>query len=285
MGINFAYLKCPFSLTPLIYITMKRNKNPYRRPQRWLTLLAILASAAFYYVYPIINDSPGVVEVTDSYVTFLTPASFTFSVWTFIYFALIMYGVMQLIPSQQRYSIYNKLNGPTTWVSLLGALRVVLYTDNDMGLSFVGLCLMLVCSSLLFARSHKVIVHKNNNLWLQVPFALLAGWLAVAVPINALIYFKYLGWTMNITEEILSLILILLVTFTGYLVSFKTSSFVYPFTIAWGLFGIGVARENNISNIPNVAMVCAWLLIIIPVSIAAFRKIKMSKKIKTEIKT
>ncbi len=246
---------------------------------RWFALTSILLNVIFNGIYMRVLQTPSIAEVTGNFPTYFTPAPFAFIIWPVIYAAFIVYGIIQLLPSQRSYTIYRQLSLPTIAVNLLQMLWITAYTNFYLAISEIILVLTLLVTLFLFVKAHRAVLYQNYNLWLQLPFCLLSAWLVVAVMAGLAVFLKSQSITFYSGEGVMTILMILLASVAGLVFHLRTSSLVFPAVIAWALFAIYSARKEDAAGIAEIAMSCAILLPLITLTTSVFRKVKTGERI------
>ena len=244
------------------------------RVLRWTALISIILNVIFNGVYDRLMSVPTIGEITSNHPTYFTPANFAFGIWGLIYMAFIVYGIVQLLPSQRNHTIYGQLSVMVIALNILLAVWIVAFTHLQFALSVVILGLALVVALILFIRAHRAVLYHNYNLWLQLPFCLAASWLIVAFLAGLSLYLRTENVTFYFGEGVMTILMILFAFLTGLFVSFRTFSLVFPAVIAWALFAIHSARKEDAAPIAGIALTCAILLPIVTLLVSVFRKVK-----------
>ena len=148
---------------------------------RWIASIAVFLNIGLNY-YTNANPLNGktIGEVSDQYPTLFTPAGYAFSIWGIIYLGLIIYSIVQLLPSQRKYRVYDRLAMPLLATSLLSIAWVVSFSYEAVTISEAIIVAMLITSLVLFVRSKGDTDETSSVKWIRVPFSLYAGWLSVA---------------------------------------------------------------------------------------------------------
>ena len=246
---------------------------------RWLTLASILLNVIFSGIYDRITDVPSIAEVTGYFPTYFTPSSYAFTIWLVIYLAFIVYGIIQVLPSQRNHTIYGKLSIPLIAVNFLQVAWIACYTTLHTGISVIILAAALVVSFVLFFRAHRAVLYDNYNLWLQLPFCLLASWLVVALAGGLSVYFKSENISFYFGEGVITILMILIASAIALLINLRTSSLVFPAVIAWAFFAINDARKEDAPAIAEIALSAAILLPVISLISAVSRKVKPHQEV------
>ena len=131
--------------------------------------------------------------VSDAARTPITPAGWTFSVWSVIFVGVAVFAVWQALPAQ-RGQRYDALGVPFVVANLLNGLWQVPWLLERFGLAALGIAGILASLVWLYVRLDAMRLG-GAELWaLGVPTALWLAWISVAAPLNWTIWLRALGW-------------------------------------------------------------------------------------------
>lgn len=208
-------------------------------------------------------------EMSDKYLTPITPAPFTFSIWGVIYtFIFISLVLMILNRNKTSYRTIIDNISPLFWLSSLFNIGwIVIFLYDKILISSV----FIVAFTIVLAFINKTIVKHNDkkkNI-LALSFGLYNGWLLIATIVNIAAYLVKIEWDRwGLSEEIwgvvlLSLALLMAIAMMTWL---KNAAFSIP--AAWACFGIYkfLVSSNGLTSdyslLPIVALVYMGLLLI-----------------------
>ena len=250
---------------------------------RWLTLVIVVMNILFNFTYPFFTNLVSVKEVSDAHPSLMSPAPYTFSIWSLIYFAFLIYSVLQLKPSNRQKNIFDLLSGHLLIINLCCSGWLLLYTQNWIGLSLLLNFLACIIAYRAFRNAYLAVHYRNHNLWLQFPFSLIAGWLTVAVGANLAVFLKHLGWHAGFGDTGLALLFMSLMCVLAFTISIRSYSLVYPGAIAWGLIGIAVARQGDHFMLSNACILMSAVLIIAVFIAGLYRKFRVNKSLEEQM--
>ena len=180
-------------------------------------------------------------EVSNKYLTPVTPAGYAFAIWSLIYAGLIAFSIYQLLPAQiakfkrkrTLYIISCVLN--CAWIYFWHHEQIVACFLLIASLAFV---LFLICRTLKNTDS-------LGEYWLaKAPFSIYFGWITAASLVSFAILLKYFGFEIS-GSTLLAVLLILLAAVLGVLLRIRLSNDLYPLAVAWALTGIAVKQSGN----------------------------------------
>ena len=234
------------------------------RTWRWLTAAAIFGNIALTYwsrVQPFNGQSMG--YVSGKYPSLLTPSGYAFSIWGPIFLGLAVYAVWQLRPAQRNNALPDAVAQPLTLANLATAAWVVLFAYEH--IAWCALLMLCILLSLIatYGRARRLVLAQEAPRWCSVPFALYLGWISVATVVNVTIALWTWGWQPPTNMAmVLSLVLLVVVTGLGLLISRAFSEITYPLVLAWALTAIWVAKRGVYPELANAALLGAVVVAI-----------------------
>lgn len=231
------------------------------------TISLVLALFVNYYAQAFGINENTISEVSNEYNNLFTPASYAFSIWGFIYIALILYVVFQV-----RRVFFN--SGPAEFVKQTGydfaianvgnAAWVVAWLYDYTLLSVLIMCIILI--SLI-----RIILKTNMERWdapVKIiaftwwPICLYSGWITVALIANVSAYLTKIGWDgMGISEVTWTIILIVVTVAINLLMISRRSMREFALVGAWGLVALYVRQKDEIYVLAITALAGAIILI------------------------
>ena len=178
-------------------------------------------------------------EISDMYLTLITPDPSTFRIWSVIYTFLIISIVMMIVKKDDPY--YQKA---TDEITLLFRVSCALNAAWIIAFSFV-----LVEISVLFIFGFvvtlalickKLLQIQTGGRWLlPLSFGLYTGWLLIATVVNtsaALVKLKWNGF--GIANDIWAVFTLAVAVLLVAYIATKLQNAVVPLPVAWAYFGI-----------------------------------------------
>lgn len=178
-------------------------------------------------------------EISDRYLTLITPSPSTFSIWSVIYTLLLASVIVMIIRSDDPYykravdeistlfRISSVLN--IVWIVTFSFLQVELSSLFIMGFAVT---LSLICLKLIR-------IHDGKRWLLPITFGMYTGWLFIATVVNIAAALVKLGWNgFGIAEEIWAVIILTVAVLLIILVITQLRNAVFPLPVAWAYFGI-----------------------------------------------
>lgn len=178
-------------------------------------------------------------EISDRYITLITPSPSTFSIWGVIYLFMLISIIVMIVRNDKEY--YQKA---ISEISLLFRISCVLNVIWILAFSFVLIELsvilifaFLITLSLISMKLKKI--HTEGYFILPLTFGLYSGWLFIATVVNiaaALVKLKWKGF--GVDNDIWAILMIIIAVILVFIVLQKNRNAVFPLPIAWAFLGI-----------------------------------------------
>ncbi len=211
---------------------------------RWLVILAtagILAVNGLANGLPINGKTTG--DISDGFDILFTPAGYVFSIWGLIYTMLIVFSVVQALPSRQS----SQVEKARPWYLLNAAGNMSWIFAWHYELFPLSLVLMLVILGSLIAieRAVRGVEGRFERAFVRAPFSLYLGWISVATIANVTVVLWEAGATGLLSSPGFTLGLMVGATGICAAVSVRLADPVYAGVFVWALVGIGVANGET----------------------------------------
>ncbi|MCL4638878.1 MULTISPECIES: hypothetical protein [Olivibacter] len=190
-------------------------------------------------------------EMSAKYESGITPAAFTFSIWSVIYTALFLMLIVHLIKafSEQQQFVTNQevfQIGFSFSINQLAIATWVYTWLNDIpGLSLVLLLVQLFTLYYMAKRLQLLIPQKGKlSLFItQLPLSIYFGWITIACLANFAAWLVSLGWLANPAVDLyVSYALLLTAAVLGTVTVYFKHNIFYGLIIIWGIYGILMKR-------------------------------------------
>lgn len=234
-------------------------------------ILALLAAlVANTLIGAQLLNLPAIKEVSDTYSTLLTPASYAFSIWSVIYILLIVFVIYQARDMFKRtQNKENVLPQQLSWyfiaANLLNAAWVFLFVSGFIALSVVALLFLTFCLITVLRRLRVALDDKPlpTILFVWWPLMLYAGWVIVASVVNVASWLDSIDIILTAIVACATLVLL-----GGTLLASLLLANLREFVLAssWGITAIGVQQTGEGGNY-FVAITAFTIVIALVVSI------------------
>lgn len=195
--------------------------------------------------------------VSDGVPTGVTPAGWTFGIWTVIFLLLAVYAGFQALPAM-RGPRYDAPAVPFALANGLNGLWQIPWLTGHVGLALV------VIAGILGALVWLYVVHdrmrlRENEVWaMGLPGSYFLAWIAVATALNATIVFKSLGWTGP--EAVWGPAVVLGVAAGGAWLLSRTGDTAIAAVLLWAFAGIYAAHAAAPGMVLALAVAAAGVL-------------------------
>jgi hypothetical protein len=178
-------------------------------------------------------------QVSDMFVTLITPSPATFSIWGVIYSFLIISIIAMIVKQKEQY--YQKAVDKISvlfWVSCILNMAWIVtcsYVHIELSVLFIlafVITLSLICMSLLKLQEGK-------RWLLPLSFGLYSGWLFIATVVNISAALVKSGWNrFGIADQIWAAIILIIAVLLVIGVMMKNRNAAFPLPVALAYFGI-----------------------------------------------
>lgn len=173
------------------------------------------------------------------YATLITPAPFTFSIWSVIYTLLFAALIVMIIKHQDAYyvSVIDRISR-LFWLSCgLNMIWIVCFSYTQIGLATIFIFAFAIILALIIKQLGTI---QTKNSWLlPAAFGMYAGWLLIASVVNTAAWLVKIEWSgFGISPEIWSVIVLAVAVGLTVIVVLNTKNAIVPIPVAWGYFGI-----------------------------------------------
>ena len=176
--------------------------------------------------------SGNIKSTSDKYRLDITPAPFTFAIWSVIY-SLLLYISIKHSKEMDNIILLYILS------SVLNILWLYSWGKNIIVSSIILILLTIVVICILY---------KNNTInIITITFAIYSAWVILASCLNLGSVMKYYG---NVKDHIISIILFIIISIVPFIISYNTKNIniIIPTIIVfiWASMGIIFNQKNNI---------------------------------------
>ena len=188
-------------------------------------------------------------EVSDAVETGVTPAGWTFSIWSVIFLGVLIFAGYQALP-RARDRRFDALAAPFILANLLNALWQVPWLTGNFGLSALVIVGILASLIWLYIRLDRMESSPIERWLLGVPTSLFLAWLVVATAVNITVALVVAGWEGTAMWPPL---LVLLVAGIGTTILLRTADIAFAAVLVWAFAGIYAANVPSPEEAPMLA--------------------------------
>ena len=178
-------------------------------------------------------------QISDMYVTLITPSPATFSIWSVIY-SLLLISVIVMIARKNDAYYDNAVDQITNLFRISCVLNVAWIVSFSYVLIELSLLFILGFVITLALICQKLLKIQDKKRWLlPLTFGLYTGWLVIATVVNtaaALVKLKWNGF--GLANDVWGIIILLIAVFLVIFVLSKNRNAVFSLPVAWAYFGI-----------------------------------------------
>ena len=181
--------------------------------------------------------------ISDRYPTLVTPAGYSFSIWTLIYFGMIAFSIYQMLPANV--SKFRAVRSLYIFSCALNCAWLYFWHSGEIVICFF---IILALAGVLLAINYYVRQPRSpvESLLTNAPFGLYFGWVTAAALVNFAIMLKFLNVELTPTaESALAVALILTAALLAVIVRIRFANYLYPVAVAWALTAIAVKQSGQ----------------------------------------
>ena len=216
---------------------------------RYLILLVSLVVIAFstwasapFFWFPLGGMSQK--DISDMYASAITPASFTFSIWSLIYLSWIIVGLVIAFSKWKKWTwISEKAIIPLSLAIGITAIWLVPWSYNWIGVSLVIMLILLGTLKYTFHLTRK-------DSWLvRSSVELFIGWINIATVANITVWLLYSGFTgWNIPEVYWAIGVLGLACLLTLYYQYRYHAYFVSLVFLWAMFGEWFAQTNMLQR-------------------------------------
>ncbi len=258
------------------------------RVRQIVVLVCTVAQAAIGGLSNVWFD-PNVGEISNSFADYFTPAGITFSVWGYLYLALIAYGIYQVLPSQRERTIHRHIGAwvamgcgaSTLWPIVFSRVGLLGTPDFQVAPLWISVLLIVVLTVSLMVvaqhlRSLDETLTKGDRWFVALPLWSYLAWASVATIANVTTLLIGLGWDAGTSGAFWSTGMIGVATLIVIFVIFEGRSRLsiigFAAVISWALVGIYLGNYAKSALVGTTALAatvvvivfCIWRLLALP---------------------
>lgn len=178
-------------------------------------------------------------EISDMFVTLITPSPSTFSIWSVIYSLLLISVIMMIVKKDDTYyrSAVNQISALFRISCILNIAWIVAFSYLQVELSVLFIFGFIITLSMICQNLLKI--NDGKHCLLPLSFGIYTGWLFIATVVNTAAMLVKLNWNgFGIKDDIWAIIILIIAILLVIVVLLKIRNAVFPLPIAWAYFGI-----------------------------------------------
>ncbi|CAJ1585441.1 tryptophan-rich sensory protein [[Mycobacterium] wendilense] len=220
-----------------------------------LAVAVVVATVAMLVVNGMANamqiNGQSTGDVTRGYEVYFIPAGYAFSIWSLIYVGLIAYT------GYLGWSVFRGRDADTAvaiaplyiLTAVANASWLLSWHYNQFPLSMLVMVVLLVTLIVIYRMLAARPAASRLELWtVHIPFRVYLGWISVATIANATITLDDAGWNgFGISEPTWGVIMIVVATALGLVMSFMYADAAYVAVLVWALVAVAVRLSDTTS--------------------------------------
>jgi len=178
-------------------------------------------------------------QISDRYITLITPSPSTFSIWSVIYSLLLVSVIAMIVKKEDPYyqAAVDQITVLFRISCVLNIAWIVAFSYVQIELSTLFILAFVITLSLI---SQKLVNIQEGKRWLlPLTYGFYTGWLFIATVVNIAAALVKLNWSgFGIADEIWASIILVVAVLLIILVLLKIRNAAFPLPVAWAFFGI-----------------------------------------------
>jgi hypothetical protein len=243
--------------------------------RRWIVLASAIFAVVVAYGQMALGWGQTPQEFSADSDETLRVAGYAFSIWGLLYLGLLVYAARLALPQTGESLLINRLGWPSA-AALLGIGWWIVASAFDWEWATVALIFgslfVLLIPLLLNAGAIRALGRTERDRWMVVwPLAALAGWLAVASPVNLLTILTGNGaLPENPSSTVWAMLAVAVVALVALVVTARLRMLAFALPVAWGLLGAFVAEQARNPSLAYAALAAA-IAVLVGAVILTFR--------------
>ena len=211
-----------------------------RIKKAWLNLILLLVTLVINTLGAIgLINGLTQKEISDMYVTLITPSPATFSIWSVIYSLLLIAVIVMIVKKDDPYyqKAVDHISNLFIISCILNVVWIVTFSFVWVEVSVLFILAFVITLALIDKR---LLDMREGKRWLlPTSFGLYSGWLFIATVVNAAAALVKLDWSgFGLSQETWGIIMLIVAIFLLVIVLLKVRNVIMPLPIAWAYFGI-----------------------------------------------
>lgn len=213
---------------------MKRTK------QAWINLIFLVVTLAVNGL-----GASGLInglsqkDISEKYMTLITPTPSTFSIWSVIYLLLIISMIVMIVRKDDMYYQHamDKITILFRISCILNMAWIILFSFLLIELSTLFIFAFVIVLSIICVKLRKI--DDGKHFLLPLTFGIYTGWLVIATVVNVAVSLVKLEWDgFGILPEVWAGIILIVAIGVVLIVLLSNRNAVFPLPVAWAYFGI-----------------------------------------------
>lgn len=186
-------------------------------------------------------------DVSYQFLTLVTPAAYTFSIWGLIYLGLIGFVAYQAMPEERANPFARRIGYLFVLHCITNSLWLLFWHQLALGWSLVAIVGMLLTLLGIWLRLHGTRAPRSSgDTWLIfVPFSVYFAWITVATIVNAAVLLSSWGWDgWGIAPTTWAVVLLAVAVVIAGVLSTIRRDWAFGLVFVWASLGIAAAQPS-----------------------------------------
>ena len=207
-------------------------------------------------------------EISNRYITLITPSPATFSIWGVIYSLLIIAMIAMIVKKDEPYyqSAIDQISNLFRVSSILNIAWIVSFSYVLVEISVLFILGFVITLALISQRLLRI---QQPKRWLlPISFGMYGGWLFVATVVNTAAALVKMNWSgFGLSQETWGIIMLIVAVLLLIVILTNLKNAVFPLPVAWAYFGIYQFLKSpdgfngEFTNLQFVALVGSIVLV------------------------
>ncbi len=215
-------------------------------------------------------------DISDLYPTLITPAGFTFAIWSIIYTLLLLFIIYQILPKNKDRTFLGQIGLFFGLSSFCNIVWLFLWHYDFITISLFFMLGLLISLVLIYLR---LCVGKTNTslqerLFVHLPFSVYLGWISIATIANVSVALTAISWDgFGIDPAIWSVFIIIVAVILSSIMLITRKDVAFNLVVIWALFGI-LSKQSEQENIVLTSELAIVFLIVLVGIILIYSRFK-----------
>lgn len=208
-------------------------------------------------------------EVSDQFMTLITPSPMTFSIWGLIYGLLLVAMLVMVFRQEDPY--YQKVLDEFTFLLRLSFIAnmgwIIAFSYEQL---LVSIVLILVLLLVVIRMAQKLLSIPSSNRWLlPITFGVYGAWLLVATFVNIAAWLVQIGWDrFGLSESFWAVIVLIIGIIAMLLMTFILKNAVFPLVWVWAFYGIYTQLQVSLGGTAGIGSLSQLLFLVLWIGMA-----------------
>ncbi|MGD0645697.1 MAG: TspO/MBR family protein [Candidatus Bathyarchaeia archaeon] len=220
-------------------------------------------------------------QVSNLYLTLVTPAGYVFAIWGVIYALLLAFIVYQTLPRQKEKPFQKQIGALFILSCLSNCIWLFLWQYNFITISVVVMFALLATLVAIYSHLNigKAKVSVKEKLLVHLPFSVYLGWITIATIANIASALTFVNWnSFGLSPQIWAETMLIAALVITLSVIVKRRDIAYSLVIVWALAGIAV-KQNTTQNIATTVEIAILVILIALALVTAIHRLRYKKDV------